>query len=401
MAAITITSKKYLKFFFTLVPFISAGISTIHLLNLFDLGNANWLSILLSIAFEIGSISAFLMMSEFKQKHTFLKWFIFLILFFMQIIGNIYYSFEFINMSLKENPLFLESFTELANVFIMFFREEALTTSGSKFLLSCLVGLPVPIISLAFLKARMNLDIINDEEKQKEEIINNTESVSSKTLKPQEEEQTIVSEEDALIEKYLNAEEDKKVKEPEIELQKEEEKNPDVETPVPDIDFQLLTDLLNKLPKTEKEQEQIEEKVNLVQVIEDAVKNNNVGVLTTTNVLPNSEPLIIDLQEKKKKEKITNNTKKKKNNTVTTFPSPASEAKNKKQKTTNKQVDIPEQTLQEKKQEENLLMMTTISVPEIKKKEQEITDNKKKSSKKIIVEALDLDDDFKVPHINN
>lgn len=383
MAAITITSKKYLKFFFTLVPFISAAISTIHLLNLFDLGNANWLSILLSIAFEIGSISAFLMMSEFKQRHTFLKWFIFLILFFMQIIGNIYYSFEFINISLKENPLFLESFTELANVFIMMFREDPLTTSGSKFLLSCLVGLPVPIISLAFLKARMNLDIINEEE----------------NLKIQKEENILI--------------------------------------PVNDITThqQIVDDIFDR-----KE----EDSTNIVQVIDE--KDNNIleeGVITTTTPNPNDYPLIIDMlkrelsnteKPKKAKKKVVPNKKKKvttKKNKIEVIPEEESlpiiekeekkveikEEEEKKEKVEEeilqppvvlqkeKQiVNIPEQTLEEKKQEENLLMMTTISTPNLAKKKnvnKPSTNNKKTNSKKVIVETLDLDDDFKVPHINN
>jgi hypothetical protein len=60
--------------------------------------------------------------------------------------------------------------------------------------------------------------------------------------------------------------------------------------------------------------------------------------------------------------------------------------------------------LEEKKQEENLLMMTTISTPNLSKKKnvnKPSTNNKKVNSKKVIVETLDLDDDFKVPHINN
>lgn len=388
MAAITITSKKYLKFFFTLVPFISAGISTIHLLNLFDLGNANWLSILLSIAFEIGSISAFLMMSEFKQRHTFLKWFIFLILFFMQIIGNIYYSFEFINISLKENPLFLESFTELANVFIMLFREDPLTTSGSKFLLSCLVGLPVPIISLAFLKARMNLDIINEEEeiqKIKESTINHDSRTEEKT------------EEELLIESELN-----------------------------------------------KEQKQ-QEDANFVQVITDEIKTEEPVILTTTNAINDQLPLIIDMlsREIKNKEVFPNpsSTKKKKptqkkkkkvvkeeikeEEEIKIIPEEEEEKKEIEETTTTTEgeigseteekvlpqitvtkkekqiVNIPEQTLEEKKQEENLLMMTTITNPTKVVGKKTISKTKKPNTKKVIVETLDLDEDFKVPHINN
>lgn len=381
MAAITITSKKYLKFFFTLVPFISAAISTIHLLNLFDLGNANWLSILLSIAFEIGSISAFLMMSEFKQKHTFLKWFIFLILFFMQIIGNIYYSFEFINISLKENPLFLESFTELANVFIMIFREEPLTTSGSKFLLSCLVGLPVPVISLAFLKARMNLDIINEEENAKnsntpviETIVNNT---SPKT------------EEDLLIEKTLNEEEPVQTANivQVIDDVKEEPQGVITTNASPDNTF-----LIDMIRRELASKQTSQEKPKLLKKKKVTPKKKKETVVVKTKE-PVSEPIVVE-EEKVEEQPIEIIPEEEKKEEIKVEPEIVVIPKKEKQQI----VNIPEQTLEEKKQEENLLMMTTISTPNITKK---VPSKKAANAKKVIVETLDLDEDFKVPHINN
>lgn len=142
---------------FITVPIFSSAISTVHLIELFSLGNTNWISILLALTFEIGSIASFLVLTILDKIKKSMVWFIFSVLSFMQIIGNIYYSFDYINNHLKLNPQYLDSFTELFSLFL------GNDISTIKVFLACLIAVPIPLISLSFLKSL--IDYVKDDEK--------------------------------------------------------------------------------------------------------------------------------------------------------------------------------------------------------------------------------------------
>jgi len=143
--------KKYIKtliiILFLAVPTFSSFISTIHLINLFSLGNNTWISIILSLVYEIGSLAAFVTPFVLTKLNKPLLWSVFIILVFLQILGNVYYSFEYINIQLISNPQWLDSFKELSTYFV------GNDISQIKIFLSSLISVPIPLISLFFLKA--------------------------------------------------------------------------------------------------------------------------------------------------------------------------------------------------------------------------------------------------------
>lgn len=135
---------------FLSVPAISSIISTIHLIDLFNLGNPSWLSILLSVTFELGSIASFLALSVIERIKVGAVWFIFIVLAGLQIVGNVYYTYSFTSDSLLQDPAFLRNFTDLFSFIV------GDDIRDTKIFLSCIIGIPIPLIALFFLKSNMD-----------------------------------------------------------------------------------------------------------------------------------------------------------------------------------------------------------------------------------------------------
>lgn len=184
---------------FISVPIISSFISTIHIVNFFNLGNESWLSYLLAIAFELGSIASFLTISLLKDIQKWMVWTIFFILSFLQIFGNVYYTFDYLNQMIVTQPDFLKSFNELISYFI------GNDIRFNKIVLSLIIGVPIPLISLFFLKSTMDYLNVDDEnkiytnnnvqeiEKEQEEVIDENiikENKMSETIDIQDDEET-------------------------------------------------------------------------------------------------------------------------------------------------------------------------------------------------------------------
>ena len=135
---------------FLSVPAISSAISMVHLVDLFNLGNPVWLSILLAITFELGSIASLLAISVIDRINSYAIWFIFFVLSALQIIGNVYYSYTFTSVQLLSNQNFLTTFNELFS----FITGDDI--KDAKLFLSCIIGIPIPLIALFFLKSNMD-----------------------------------------------------------------------------------------------------------------------------------------------------------------------------------------------------------------------------------------------------
>lgn len=133
---------------FLITPIITSIISTIHLVKFFNLGNTDWISWLLAIAFELGSVASFIALSVLGKIKKGIIIFIFLILFLLQLIGNVYFSFQYINLSIISDPTWMNTFIELVKPIY-----EVDTLSTYKFILSMLIGIPIPLVSLLFLKS--------------------------------------------------------------------------------------------------------------------------------------------------------------------------------------------------------------------------------------------------------
>jgi hypothetical protein len=136
---------------FIAVPIISSIISALHIVDFFSLGNPSWLAVALAVAIEVGSIASFLTLSILDKLNKGIVWTIFIVLFFMQIIGNMYFSYEYINIALKNSSTWIASFKEMIEFFLGDLEEKDV-----KMYLTMLISWPIPLISVFLLKSAVD-----------------------------------------------------------------------------------------------------------------------------------------------------------------------------------------------------------------------------------------------------
>jgi hypothetical protein len=104
----------------------------------------------LGVAFEIGAIASLLALTILDKIKSWMIYTIFSILVAMMIIGNVYFSFDYINQALIEDANWLNS----AREFFSYLLGNDLQTI--KIFLAFLIGTPIPLISLLFLKSTVD-----------------------------------------------------------------------------------------------------------------------------------------------------------------------------------------------------------------------------------------------------
>jgi len=122
-------------------------ISTIHVIDFFELSNPKWMAITLAIGFEIGAAASLASLIVMDKMNKTLVWALFITITAMQINGNLYYAF--INMQ------DYQTWSELFNLL----EWEAL---AQKRLLSAVSGAILPLVALGFIKSLV--DYIKPEE---------------------------------------------------------------------------------------------------------------------------------------------------------------------------------------------------------------------------------------------
>ena len=134
--------------FVTLYVLVST-ISTIHVIDFFELSNPYWLAVTLAIAFEIGAAASLASLVVLDKMNKGLIWALFIAITLMQMQGNMYYAFK--NL---EN---YQSWVELFNLV----DEEPLY---QKRILSLVSGAILPLVALGFIKSLV--DYIKPEEEK-------------------------------------------------------------------------------------------------------------------------------------------------------------------------------------------------------------------------------------------
>jgi len=143
--------KKRTLLIFALIPTILATVSAFHLESMVRLGNHIWLSIPVAVAYELANLIIILLIVNSKNVNKFYVFIAFIIIIFMQILGNVYASYTYI---LENNPE--NTFFDILNFFPI-----DVDRKMSNFILSNIIGTFLPIISL--LLTKVVSDIIDKE----------------------------------------------------------------------------------------------------------------------------------------------------------------------------------------------------------------------------------------------
>ena len=137
--------------FVTLYLLVSI-ISTIHVIDFFELSNPYWLAVTLAIGFEIGAAASLASLVILKKMNKTLVWALFITITLMQMQGNMYYAF--INMA------DFNSWAELFNLI----EEEPIF---QKRVLAAISGAILPLVALGFIKSLV--DYIKPDEDEDDE----------------------------------------------------------------------------------------------------------------------------------------------------------------------------------------------------------------------------------------
>jgi hypothetical protein len=125
-------------------------ISTIHVIDFFELSNAKWLAITLAVAFEIGAAASLASIIVLDKMNKWIVWALFFLLTAMQAMGNTYYAFT--HLSDYQGWVELFGLNE----------EEPLY---QKRILSIVSGAILPLVALGFIKSLVDY-IKPDENKE-------------------------------------------------------------------------------------------------------------------------------------------------------------------------------------------------------------------------------------------
>jgi signal transduction histidine kinase len=138
-------------------------VSSYHLITLFELGNPTWIAVVLAITFELGAIFSFIAVSPnflYKLKKNIVLS-VFMIIVLLQILGNVYATYDYAMNELDRNPKHLEN---LLGLFMNIFDEGMIGI-----ILSFILGFTIPICALLIFKATINYVEEESENEQKVE----------------------------------------------------------------------------------------------------------------------------------------------------------------------------------------------------------------------------------------
>lgn len=126
-------------------------ISTIHVIDFFELSNPYWLAVTLAVGFEVGAAASLASLVILKKMNKTLVWALFITITLMQMQGNMYYAF----VNLKD-------YTNWSQLFNLI-EEDPLY---QKRILAFVSGAILPLIALGFIKSLV--DYIKPEEDEQE-----------------------------------------------------------------------------------------------------------------------------------------------------------------------------------------------------------------------------------------
>jgi len=126
-------------------------ISTIHVVDFFELSNPYWLAVTLAIGFEVGAAASLASLVILKKMNKTLVWALFITITLMQMQGNMYYAF--INM---------DDYTSWAELFNLIEEEPIF----QKRVLAAISGAILPLVALGFIKSLV--DYIKPEDEDEE-----------------------------------------------------------------------------------------------------------------------------------------------------------------------------------------------------------------------------------------
>lgn len=147
---------------FSILYLATAFVSFYHAIEFFNLSNDRWLSVILSLVAEIGQATVLFSLLMTKNKNKIMPWFIMIVLTALQVIGNVYSCYVYIEMANSNKFEFFQKS-------ILFFLDES--HESMKVIVAWITGSLLPIIALCLtsLVATSLLDSDKTEDEDEDE----------------------------------------------------------------------------------------------------------------------------------------------------------------------------------------------------------------------------------------
>ena len=160
-------NKHFRKIFLILfaILYISVAlVSTFHAVSFFGLANNSWVSVMLAITFEIGQAAVlFSILTGASGKNKIIPWILMCVLTLVQILGNVFSSYEYLITNSADNLRFFKE-----PIFVW----TDLPDDQCNVILTYIIGAILPIVAL--LMTSMVTNYLNKSEEPIKEIKNDT-----------------------------------------------------------------------------------------------------------------------------------------------------------------------------------------------------------------------------------
>lgn len=182
-------------------------ISTVHVIEFFNLSNPSWLAVSLAVAFEIGAAASLASLIIMERMNKFMVWVLFIVLTSMQAMGNTYYAY-----------VHLHDFNSWSELFGLIDED----IIYQKRILSIISGAILPLVALGFVKSLVDYIKPNIEKAEVEEIeVNKKIDLGSSKIAETKEDEIVVDEinyQPESIEAELDGEDTVQETESEVEI---------------------------------------------------------------------------------------------------------------------------------------------------------------------------------------
>ena len=160
-------NKHFRKIFLILfaILYISVAlVSTFHAVSFFGLANNSWVSVMLAITFEIGQAAVlFSILTGASGKNKIIPWILMCVLTLVQILGNVFSSYEYLITNSADNLRFFKE-----PIFVW----TDLPDDQCNVILTYIIGAILPIVAL--LMTSMVTNYLNKDEEAIKEIKDDT-----------------------------------------------------------------------------------------------------------------------------------------------------------------------------------------------------------------------------------
>ena len=254
---------------FVILYLMVSIISTIHVIDFFELSNPYWLAVTLAIAFEVGAAASLASLVILDKMNRGLVWTLFSAITLMQMQGNMYYAFTN-----------LQDFTSWSELFGLI-EEEVIF---QKRVIAAVSGAILPLVALGFIKSLVDYikpESKNEKVEEKEEILGSEEYLFNLQKNEIKEEPNGESFEDYLVDiplKYAESYSEPSIEENVEDMRKVVEAYDDLEEEIKEWEEASLTDFheeIEEIEVTEESEVVVSEKNDFSESIQTEEENEN------------------------------------------------------------------------------------------------------------------------------